>query len=166
MKPSENREPLRGADAARTSGPACLRAIAGTEQSGRSISSAISIAWRDYIRAPSIRSPTVWPTKHSLAGPRAGCWPSSKPLIDRFQKQKPSASARGPQAHSQRSPDPSRRRTRPAPSVDAYHTAFPDYAPAPSAISKMARWSSRAKSFWASEVIRRDPRSRRKSKSA
>ncbi len=142
----ENREPLRGADAAKI-WSRVLRAIAGTEIWALDFFSHLD-RLRDYLERHQI--PYRVATKHSLAVP-APDLAILEPLIDRFQSETFGVRAAGPLPE----PDPTLEGELARRGVDAYHTAFPRYAFCAICNFEDGSLVLLSEKLWASEVIRR-----------
>jgi hypothetical protein len=142
----ENREPIRGADAARV-WSRVLRAVAAPEIWSLDFFSHLDLL-RDYLERHQI--PYREATKHSLAVP-APVLAVLEPLIDRFQGETFGARAGGPLPE----PDPTLEGELARRGVDAYHTAFPRYAFCAICNFEDGSLVLLSKKLWASEVIRR-----------
>jgi hypothetical protein len=142
----ENREPIRGADAAKT-WSRVLRAIASPENWALDFFSHLD-RLRDYCQRHQIAYRDA--TKHSIVVP-APELAVLEPLIDRFQGETFGARAGGPLTEG----DPTLEGELARRGVDAYHTAFAKYAF--SAICNFEDGSLilLSEKLWASEVIRR-----------
>jgi hypothetical protein len=142
----ENREPIRGADAARIWSRA-LRAIAGPEIWALDFFSHLD-RLRDYLQRHQI--PYREATKNSLVVP-APDLAVLEPLIDRFQGETFGARAAGPLPEH----DPALEGELARRGVDAYHTAFPRYAFCAICNFEDGSLVLLSEKLWASEVIRR-----------
>jgi hypothetical protein len=142
----ENREPIRGADAAKI-WSRVLRSIAAPENWSLDFFSHLD-RLRDYLQRHQI--PYREATKNSLVV-SAPDLPVLETLIDRFQAETFGVRAGGPLP----GPDPIVEGELARRGVDAYHTAFPKYVF--SAICNFEDGSLvlLSEKFWASEVIRR-----------
>jgi hypothetical protein len=142
----ENREPIRGADAARI-WSRVLSAIAFPEIWSLDFFSHLDHL-RDYLERHQI--PYREATKHSLAVP-APELAVLEPLIDRFQGETFGARAGGPLPE----PDPTLEGDLARRGVDAYHTAFPRYDVCAICNFEDGALVLLSEKLWASEVIRR-----------
>jgi hypothetical protein len=142
----ENREPIRGADAAKI-WSRVLRAIAAPEIWALDFFSHLD-RLRDYLQRHQI--PFREATKHSLAVP-APDLAVLEPLIDRFQGETFGGRAGGLLPE----PDPTLEGDLARRGVDAYHTAFPRYAFCAICNFEDGSLVLLSEKLWASEVIRR-----------
>ena len=142
----ENREPIRGADAAKI-WSLVLRAIAAPEIWALDFFSHLD-RLRDYLQRHQI--PYREATKHSLAVPTLEL-AVLEPLIDRFQGETFGARAGGLLPE----PDPALEGELARRGVDAYHTAFPRYAFCAICNFEDGSLVLLSEKLWASEVIRR-----------
>jgi len=142
----ENREPIRGADAAKI-WSRVLPAIAAPEIWALDFFSHLD-RLRDYLRRHQV--PFREATKHSLAVP-APDLAILEPLVDRFQGETFGARAGGPLPE----PDPTLEGELARRGVDAYHTAFTRYAFCAICNFEDGSLVLLSEKLWASEVIRR-----------
>jgi hypothetical protein len=142
----ENREPVRGADAAKI-WSRVLRAIAGSETWALDFFSHLD-RLRDYFERHQI--PYREATKHSIVVP-APDLAVLEPLIDRFQSETFGARAGGPLAEG----DPTLEGELARRGVDAYHTAFSKYFFCAICNFEDGSLVLLSEKLWASEVIRR-----------
>jgi hypothetical protein len=142
----ENREPIRGADAARIWSRVLL-AIAAPENWALDFFSHLD-RLRDYCQRHQI--PYREATKHSIVVP-APEFAILEPLIDRFQSETFGARAGGPLAEG----DPTLEGELARRGVDAYHSAFSKYAFCAICNFEDGSLVLLSEKLWASEVIRR-----------
>jgi hypothetical protein len=146
IEPDENREPIRGADAAKI-WSRLLRAIAASEIWALDFFSHLD-RLRDYLQRHGIAYREA--TKHSLSVP-APDLAALEPLIDRFQAETFGARAAGPLPE----PDPALEGELARRGVDAYHSAFPRYSFCAICNFEDGSLVLLSEKLWASEVIRR-----------
>jgi hypothetical protein len=142
----ENREPIRGADAARI-WSRVLRAIASPESWALDFFSHLD-RLRDYCQRHQISYREA--TKHSLVVP-APDLAVLEPLLDRFQGETFGARAGGPLVDG----DPTLEGELARRGVDAYHTAFPRYSFCAICNFEDGSLVLLSEKLWASEAIRR-----------
>jgi len=142
----ENREPIRGADAAKI-WSRVLRAIAASEIWSLDFFSHLD-RLRGYLQRHQI--PYREANKHSLAV-SAPDLTTLEPLLDRFQGETFGARAGGPLPE----PDPTLEGELARRGVDAYHTAFGKYAFCAICNLEDGSLVLLSEKLWASEVIRR-----------
>jgi hypothetical protein len=142
----ENREPIRGADAARI-WSRVLRAIAGSEIWALDFFSHLD-RLRDYLERHQI--PYRHATKHTVVVP-APDLAVLEPLIDRFQGETFGARAGGPLADGDSVLEGELARR----GVDAYHSAFAKYFFCAICNFEDGSLVLLGEKLWASEVIRR-----------
>jgi hypothetical protein len=145
-EPDENREPIRGAEAAKI-WSRLLRAIAASEIWALDFFSHLD-RLRDYLQRHGIAYREA--TKHSLSVP-APDLAALEPLIDRFQAETFGARAAGPLPE----PDPALEGELARRGVDAYHSAFPRYSFCAICNFEDGSLVLLSEKLWASEVIRR-----------
>ena len=142
----ENREPIRGADAARI-WSRLLPAVAAPENWALDFFSHLD-RLRDYCRRQQI--PYREATKHSIVVP-APQLAILEPLLDRFQAETFGARAGGPLAEG----DPALEGELARRGVDAYHNAFARYGFCAICNFEDGSLVLLSEKLWASEVIRR-----------
>ncbi len=142
----ENREPIRGADAARI-WSRVLSAIAASENWALDFFSHLDHL-RDYCQRHQI--PYREATKHSIVVP-APALAVFEPLLERFQAETFGARAGGPLTEG----DPTLEGELARRGVDAYHSAFSKYAFCAICNFEDGSLILLSEKLWASEVIRR-----------